>query len=228
MTAIRFALDHGRQPTAGVLGPRHQAARVAGIRPDDRQPGRPAPQFGQYQLGAVPIPVSRHGADFECWRHELPTASSNPMVSTIRLRRTVCVPLPVGRRRNPEAPVSVVFTDRLSMMAALGVASRPAASRTRRASSTRSQVRRPATCESTTTPCPRAVRLGRMGQHPPGYAAAQHVQDAVYHLPESGGSGMASFRVGRRQGNQFLPLGIGQVDGIRFSAHVASVTTFHS
>ena len=35
-------------------------------------------------------------------RHQ--SASSKPMVSTIRLWRTVCVPLPVCQRRNPWAP----------------------------------------------------------------------------------------------------------------------------
>ena len=51
-----------------------------------------------------------------------------------------------------------------------------------------------------------------MGHQSPGYAAAQHVQDAVDHLTQVCGSGMASGGVGRQQGSQFVPLGIGVHD----------------
>ena len=58
--------------------------------------------------------------------HDVPLASGYPFASVV----------------TPRPPFSVVFTDWLSMIAALGVASRPATSRTRtrKASSTRSQV----------------------------------------------------------------------------------------
>ena len=60
---------------------------------------------------------------------------------------------------------------------------------------------------------------------PPGYADAQHVQDAVDHLTQVRGPGIASGGVVRQEGSQFLPLGVGQITGIRFSAHATSVTT---
>ena len=64
-----------------------------------------------------------------------------------------------------------------------------------------------------------------MGHHPPGNPATQHVQDAVDHLAQVRAPGMAPNGVRRQQGRQFLPLGIGQIAGTRFSAHAASVTS---
>ena len=57
-------------------------------------------------------------------------------------RCAACVQLPFCQRRNLWTPFSVVFTDWPSMMAALGIAARPADSRTRtrRVDSTPSQV----------------------------------------------------------------------------------------
>ena len=116
------------------------------------------------------------------------------------------------------------------MMAALGVTSRPATSRTRarKASSTRSQVpssRHFRKYHQTEVPPDCAPGRQVMGHQTPGYAAAQHVQDAVDHLTQVCGPGMASPGVGRQQGSQFLPLGVGEIAGIRFSAHAPSVTS---
>ena len=131
LVAVRVAPHHGQQPTAGSPGPRHQPARVPSIGPDDPQPWEPAQQLGQHQLGAVPvldagsmnhhIQEQAHGVHYD-----VAFASGNPFTGII----------------TPRPPFSVVFTDWLSMMAPLGVASRPAASltRTRNASSTPSHV----------------------------------------------------------------------------------------
>ena len=61
--------------------------------------------------------------------------------------------------------------------------------------------------------------------HPPGYAATQHVQNAVHCLTYVGDPGMAFGGVRRRQGRQFLPLRIGQITGIKFPTHSPSVTS---
>ena len=148
----------------------------------------------------------------------------------------------------PRLPFSVVFTDWLSMMAALGVASHPAASRTRarRASHNDLAARQTRQLPNSRTqgflhsfpsavippvaevPPHRAPRRQIMGQHPPGYAAAQHLQDAVDYLPQVSGPGMAFPGVRWQQRSQFFPLGVGQIAGIRFSTHATSVTSILS
>ena len=52
-----------------------------------------------------------------------------------------------------------------------------------------------------------------MGHQSPGYAAAQHVQDAVDHLTQAVVLGWPLV-VWRQQGSQFVPLGIGQIAGV--------------
>ena len=122
---------------------------------------------------------------------DVPLASGNPLTRVV----------------TPRPPFSVVFTDWLSMIAALGVASRPA------------------TSGSTTRSCPKVAGHGASVARD---AAAQHVQDAVDHLTQVCGSGMASGGVGWQQGSQFVPLGIGQIAGVTFSTHAPSVTTIPS
>ena len=101
VVAVWFALDHGQQPTARSPSPRHQSARVASICPDHLQSGESTQQFGQHQLGAVPVPVSWHGAGSGCWQHEPPRPAAIPWYPP---RCAACVRLPVCQRRNPEAP----------------------------------------------------------------------------------------------------------------------------
>ena len=101
LVAIRFALHHGEQPAPGGPGPRYLLASVTSVGPDQLQSGEPAQQFGQHQLGAVPVPVSWHGAGSGCWRHEPPPPAATPWYPP---RCAVCVPLPVCQRRNPWAP----------------------------------------------------------------------------------------------------------------------------
>ncbi len=131
LVAIRFTFHHGQQPIASDPRPHHQPARVACIRPNDPQPGKSAQQFGQHQLSAIPVlnvgGMNHHGQEQPHGVHyDVALASGNLFTRVIA----------------SGPPFSVVFTDWLSMMAALGVASRPAASRTRarKAASTRSQV----------------------------------------------------------------------------------------
>ena len=217
VVAVRFALDHGQQLTARSPSPRHQSARVASICPDHLQSGESTQQFGQHQPGTVPIldagSMNHHGQQQSHGvHHDVPLASGYPFASVV----------------TPRPPFSVVFTDWLSMIAALGVASRPATSRTRtrKASSTRSQVpssRHFRKYHQTVPQGGRSWGISRQGMPP----------RSTYRMPlttsrRSVVLGMASFGVGRQQGSQFGPLGIGQIAGIRFSAHAPSVTTIPS
>ena len=129
--AIRFPTYHSQQPSTSGSSPGHQLTSVASIGPDHPQSGKPTQQFGQHQPGAVLVlnagSMHHHGQEQSHGVHyNVPLASGNPFTRVIA----------------PRPPFSVVFTDWLLMMAALGVASRPAASRTRarNVSSTRSQV----------------------------------------------------------------------------------------
>ena len=128
---VRFALHHGEQPATGDPRPRHQPASVTSIRPDQLQPGEPAQQFGQHQLRAVSV-LNVGGMNHYCQQQPHGVHHDMPFAARYLLARVV----------TPGPPFSVVFTDWLSMMAALGVAPRPAPSRTRarRAFSTRSHV----------------------------------------------------------------------------------------
>ena len=56
-------------------------------------------------------------------------------------------------------------------------------------------------------PPDRAPRWQVVGHQPPGYAAPQHVQDAVDHFPQVHGSGMPQGRVGCAAGALALPIG---------------------
>ena len=129
--AVRAAADHAQHPASCGPSPRHQAAGVGRIGPDHLEPGEPAQQFGQHQPGSVPIldvgGVNDHSQEQPRSVHyDVALASGHLFACVIAAR----------------PPFSVVLTDWLSMMAALGVPSRPSRSRTiaRSASSTRSQV----------------------------------------------------------------------------------------
>ena len=129
LVAVRVPAHHLQQPSASGPSPRHQAAGIRGISPDDLEPGKPAQQSAQHQSGPVP-PELAEGPG--CWRHE------RPRPRAARWCPPRCGASVIAAR----PPFSVVLTDWLSMIAPLGVASRPSLSRTigRSASSTRSQV----------------------------------------------------------------------------------------
>src|SRR5213082_1284852 len=112
------AEDDGEEPVAKLRRPPDQLAGVAAVCPDDLQPREKAPQLRQHQPGADPVldrgAVHHHGEqkargiDYDV-----------PLAALDFLARVVPT----------EPPFSVVFTDWLSTMAALGVGARP--SRTR-------------------------------------------------------------------------------------------------
>ena len=208
-------------PTAHRLGPLHQFTAIGPVGSDQLQPGEPTQQFGQHQLGAVPVPVSWHGAGIGYWRHEPPLPAAIPWCPP---RCVVCVPLPSCPRRNPEAP----FFRGLH---------RPAVNDGRAGRSLPSRRFPNPLPQGPFNPLPSAVIppvaevpphrppwWEVVGQHPPGDATTQHVQDAVDHLAQVCGPGMASGGVGRQQRLQLLPLSIGQIAGMRFSIHATSVT----
>ncbi len=129
--AVWIAPHHAQYPSPSGPSPLHQLASIGGIGPDQLEPGEPAQQLAQHQLGAVPVlDVGRmyHYCQEQAGRihYDVAFAPRYLLVGVIA----------------PRPPFSVAFTDWLSMMAALGVASRPSLSRTwlRSASSTRSQV----------------------------------------------------------------------------------------
>ena len=105
---IRFPAYHGQQPSTSGPRPRHQLTSVASIGPDRPQSGKPTQQFGQHPPGAVPIldtgGMNHRGQQQSYGVHyNVPLASGNPFTRVIAAR----------------PPFSVVFTDWLSMMAAL-------------------------------------------------------------------------------------------------------------
>ena len=226
VAAVGFAFHHGEQPSAHRPSPVHQLTRVASVSPDQLQPGEITQQLGQHQLGAIPVPVSWHGAGSGCWRHAPPPPKASPWCPP---RCGVCVRLPSCQRRNLWAPffrglhrLAVNYSRIRDGSAGGGFPSggfpnpdpqcflNPLPS--------------PVFPPLAETPPHRAPEGQVVGHHPPDYAASQHVQDAVDYLPQVRGSGRASLGVRRQQGSQFLPLGIGQIAGIRFSAHASSVT----
>ena len=111
--------------------PLHQSAGAGGIGPDQLESGEPAQQLGQYQSGSVPVldigGVNHYGQEQAGRIHYDVAFAPRYLLAGVVA---------------PRPPFSVVFTDWLSMMAALGLAPRPSFSRTwpRSSSSTRSHV----------------------------------------------------------------------------------------
>ena len=131
LVAVRSPAHHFQQPSSSLPSPRHQPTGIGRIRPDDLEPGEPAQQLGQHQSGPVPVldvgGVNHHGQEQPGGVHyDVALAPGHLFAGVVAAR----------------PPFSVVLTDWLSMIAPLGVASRPSLSRTtgRSASKTRSQV----------------------------------------------------------------------------------------
>ena len=131
LVAVGVPAHHPQQPSAGGPSPRHQPPGVGCVSPNHLEPGEASQPFGQHQFSPVPIldvgGVNRHGQEQAGGIHyDMALATRHPLARVIASR----------------PPFSVVFTGWLSIMAPLGMASRPSLSRTmgRSASSTRSQV----------------------------------------------------------------------------------------
>ena len=131
VVAVLTASHHLQQPAAGRLSPRDQLAGISGVSPDDLEPREPAQQSGQHQPGSVLV------LDTGSMYHHREEQSGGVHYDVALASRHLFARVIAAR-----PPFSVVFTGWLSMMAPLGVASRPSLSRTmgRSASSTRSQV----------------------------------------------------------------------------------------
>ena len=131
VVAVRAAAHHLQQPASGRPSPRDQLAGIGGVSPDDLEPRETVQQFGQHQPGSVPV------LDTGSMHHHREEQSRGVHYDVALASRHFFACVIAAR-----PPFSVVFTDWLSMIAPLGVASRPSLSRTmgRSASSTRSQV----------------------------------------------------------------------------------------
>ena len=180
LVAVQAPAHHPQQPSASFPGPRYQPAGVGCISPDYLEPGESTQQLGQNQPGSVPVlnvgGVNDYGQEQPGGVHyDVALASRHLFARVIAAR----------------PPFPVVFTDWLSMMAPLGVASRPSLSRTMGRSA--SPTRPPSAIGPLFPEIPpyRAPRRQVVGHHSPGYAATQHVQNAVHHLPQGHGSGMS-------------------------------------
>ena len=131
LVAGRSPAHHLQQPSSSLPSPRHQPTGIGRIGPDDFKPGEPAQQLGQHQFGPVPVldvgGVNDHGQEQPGGVHYNVALAPGHLFAGVVAARP---------------PFSVVLTDWLSMIAPLGVASRPSLSRTtgRSASKTRSQV----------------------------------------------------------------------------------------
>ena len=101
-------------PATHFLGPLHQFAAVGPVGPNHLQPGILPHHTLQYQLGAVPIlnvgRMHRH-----CQQKPQGIHHNMPFAALHLLARIV----------TPWPPFSAVFTDWLSMIAALGLTRRP-------------------------------------------------------------------------------------------------------
>lgn len=123
--------DDFQHPARMGLDPVDQLPSVSGVGPDQLKPGESPDQPVQNQLGPIPVlDISR--MDHDSQQHADGVYNDMPFASRNLLARVIAT----------RPPFSVVFTDWLSMMAALGVGSLPSASRTlgRSVSWTRSPV----------------------------------------------------------------------------------------
>ena len=177
----QFTLDYGQQPSAHQPGPGRQSARVAGIGPDQLQPGEIAQQLGQRQFGAVPILVSRHGAGSRCRRQEPPPPATIPWYP---LRYAFGVRLPSGRHRSLWA---LFFRGLRRLAAIFGKSADGRAGRGVTPHCYPDPL--PKGCHDPfpsaiipplpKVPPDRAPGWQVVGQHPPGNAAAPHVQNGI-------------------------------------------------
>ena len=129
--AVGIPPHHLQQPSTGGPGPRYQLPGVGGVSPDYLEPWEVSQQFGQHEPGSVPV------LDVGCVNHHSQEQPSGIHYNVALASRHLFACVIAAR-----PPFSVVLTDWLSIMAPLGVASRPSLSRTmaRSASSTCSQV----------------------------------------------------------------------------------------
>ena len=131
LVAVPGTLDNLQNPSRHSLNPVNQLSSVASVSPDQLEARKTPYQFIDNQLCSIPVlDISRVDYDGQQQTygvyHDVPFAPRHLLTSVITAR----------------PPFSVVFTDWLSMIAALGVGFLPSACRTlgRRVSWTRSHV----------------------------------------------------------------------------------------
>ena len=129
--AVRRPSDDLQQPATEGTSPMDQLPSVAPIGPDQLEPRVPSHQFAQHQFGSVAVLDVRSVDD-----------NRQKQAKRINYQMALAARDLLARIIAPRPPFSVVLTDWLSMMAALGVGSRPSDSRTlgRKVSWMRSQV----------------------------------------------------------------------------------------
>ena len=131
MMVVFWPLYDLQNPASESPSPIHQLPSIAPISPDQLKPGKSPNKLGQHKLCSITV-LDVCGVDHHCHQQ---TYGVNYDVALTPIDLLACI---VATR----PPFSVVFTDWLSMIAALGVGSRPSICLTlgRNASSIRSQV----------------------------------------------------------------------------------------
>ena len=131
VVAVRRTLDDLQKPASEGACPLHKLSSITPISPNQLEPRKSPHQFRKHQLGPVSVLDVRSMDDnsqkqSQCVYDDMALASRDLLARIVATR----------------PPFSVVLTDWLSMMAALGVGSCPSASRTlgRSASWMRSQL----------------------------------------------------------------------------------------
>ena len=219
LVAVRSTAHHLQQLSSSLPSPRHQPTGIGRIGPDDLEPGEPAQQLGQHQSDPVPVldvgGVNHHGQEQPGGVHYNVALAPGHLFTGVLAARP---------------PFSVVLTDWLSMMAALGVASRPSLSRTMggSASKTRSQVpslRHFRKYHQTVPQGGRSWGIIRQEIPPRTTYRMPFTTSRKCTLPQVHGSRMSPERNRGQQGFQQAPLGIGQISGIRSLIRIPKLQT---
>ncbi len=150
MMAVRWTFDNLQKPTTERISPLYQLSCIAAIGPDQLEPRKSPHQFRKHKLGSVSV-LDIRSMDDNGQKQSQSVYYDMALASRDFLARIVAT----------RPPFSVVLTDWLSMMAALGVGSRPSASRTlgRSASWMRSQLPSSLHCRKYHDTVPQGGRL---------------------------------------------------------------------
>ena len=117
--AVRRPSDDLQQPATEGTSPVDQLPSIGPIGPDQLEPGVPAHQCAQHQFGSVAVLDVRSVDD-----------DRQKQAKRINYHMALAASDLLARIIAPRPPFSVVLTDWLSMMAAVGVGSCPSDSRT--------------------------------------------------------------------------------------------------
>ena len=131
VVAVRRTLDDLQEPTTECSGPLHKMSSITPIGPDQLESRKSPHKLRKHKFGSIAV-LDIRSMDDNGQKQSQSVYDDMALASRDLLARIV----------STRPPFSVVLTDWLSMMAALGVGSRPSASRTlgRSASWMRSQL----------------------------------------------------------------------------------------